>query len=360
MRKMFKFLLKLILVLALVACSSTKDEVPIEDIGDKLPVIVDNNSPENSGKILIAYFTWAENTVVENPAAIDVDASTSASVLLPGNASKMATWIQEQTGGDLFSIIVSENYSSDYDECLSRASYEKANNARPSLVNHVSNMDDYDTIFLGFPNWWYTLPMAIHSFIEEYDFSNKTVIPFVTHGTGGLSSTIRDLGAALPDSAKVLEPIGIYRNDIDSSQDVLLDWLVNLGFNKVEDDQEQISKNRKIIMKVNDESIEITLYDNAAANSLYQMLPLELTLEDYNQIEKIAYLPDELAIDSVIDSFDPNVGDFALYAPWGNLSIFYKDFRESEGLISLGRIESGIEIIAGLDSDITITLEALE
>lgn len=65
---------------------------------------------------------------------------------------------------------------------------EKAENARPELVSHVENMEQYDTIFLGFPNWWYTVPMAIYSFLEEYDFSGKTVIPFVTHGTGGLAS----------------------------------------------------------------------------------------------------------------------------------------------------------------------------
>lgn len=68
------------------------------------------------------------------------------------------------------------------------AAYEKAENARPELVSHVENMEQYDTIFLEFANWWYTVPMAIHSFLEEYDFSGKTVIPFVTHGTGGFAS----------------------------------------------------------------------------------------------------------------------------------------------------------------------------
>lgn len=81
-----------------------------------------------------------------------MDATTSASVLLPGNAAQIAAWIQQKAGGDLFPIIVSELYSSDYDECLDRAANEKAENARPELVNHVDNMDEYDVIFLGFPN----------------------------------------------------------------------------------------------------------------------------------------------------------------------------------------------------------------
>lgn len=179
--------------------------------------------------ILIAYFTWAENTYVENPDDVDIDAETSASVLPPGNAAKLAGWIQEETGGDLFSIVVTEPYSSDYDECLDRAADEKADHARPQLLFHVDNMEDYDIVFLGFPNWWYTVPMAVQSFLEEYDFSGKTVIPFVTHGTGGLSSTVNDVTAALPDSATVLEPVGVYRPEVDESRQKIQEWINRLG-----------------------------------------------------------------------------------------------------------------------------------
>ena len=183
----------------------------------------------SDSSILIAYFTWADNTQVENPDAVDVDATTSASVLPPGNAAKIAGWIQERTGGDLFSIIVEEPYSSDYDECLDRAADEKSEDARPTLASHVEDMDQYDTVFIGFPNWWYTIPMAVHSFLEEYDFDGKTVIPFVTHGTGGLASTIQDITADLPDS-EILEPIGVYRPEVDSSKPDVDAWLDSLGF----------------------------------------------------------------------------------------------------------------------------------
>ena len=173
---------------------------------------------EENSHILIAYFTWAENTYVENPEAVDVDATTSASVLPLGNAAKMAGWIQEEIGGDLFSIVVTKPYSSDYDECLDRAADEKADHARPELLYHVENMEDYDIVFLGFPNWWYTVPMAVHTFLEEYDFSGNTIVPFVTHGTGGLASTIKDITEDLPDSVTILEPIGVYRPEVDSSK----------------------------------------------------------------------------------------------------------------------------------------------
>lgn len=157
-----------------------------------------------------------------------MDATTSASVLPPGNAAKLAGWIQEETGGELFSIQVEEPYSSDYDECLARAAQEKAEDARPALRTHVEDMAEVDVIFLGFPNWWYTVPMPILTFVEEYDLSDKTIIPFVTHGTGGLSGTIRDLTQALPDSAEVLEPIGIYRLDVNDAQPRIKAWLEGL------------------------------------------------------------------------------------------------------------------------------------
>lgn len=202
---------------------STESDVSVS------PQAVEKNDGQH---ILIAYFTWAENTHVENPDEIDVDATTSASVLPPGNAAKLAGWIQEQTGGDLFSIVVKEPYSSDYDECLDRAAEEEAEDARPELVNHVENMEKYDIVFLGFPNWWYTVPMAVHSFLEEYDFTGKTVIPFCTHGTGGLAGTIQDIKKDLPDSAELRESIGVYRPDVDSAQKSINEWLAGMGYGK--------------------------------------------------------------------------------------------------------------------------------
>lgn len=186
---------------------------------------------QKTSRILIAYFTWADNTVVEDPGTVDVDATTSASVLAPGNAAKIAGWIQQEVGGNLFSIVVSEPYSSDYNECLNRAADEKANNARPALVNHIEGMENYDIVFIGFPNWWYTLPMAVLSFVEEYDFSGKIIVPFCTHGTGGLASTIQDLTAALPDDVTVLDPIGVYRPEVDTARTAVQAWVSELDLN---------------------------------------------------------------------------------------------------------------------------------
>lgn len=342
--------------------STSSPEEESEPVPDTAPAEPEGAAEEH---ILIAYFTWAENTEVAHPEEVGIDATISASVLLPGNAAKLARWIHQRVGGDLFSIIVTEPYSSDYDECLDRAADEKAANARPALVNHLENMEDYDIIFLGFPNWWYTLPMAIHSFLEEYDFSGKTVIPFCTHGTGGLAGTIRDLTAALPDSATVLEPIGVYRPEVDSSQGAVNQWLDRLGFDKTspEGQAEESSEEktaageRRFRLVAEGKEIYGSLYDTPAANDLWESLPLELSFEDYNGTEKIAYLPSPLTTQGEPDSFDPSPGDLCYYAPWGNICIFYRDFRNSSSLVSLGQLDSDIQWLAGQSGDFKMTME---
>lgn len=229
------FIKKIIFVLlSIIMLSCGNNDTQKKDyIVDSLETSQNINALNIKGtqnKILIAYFTWSDNTVVENPDSIDVDAETSASVLSPGNAELIANWIAEETGGDLFSIKTQNKYSSDYDECLNQARKERDNNERPALVERVNNIDDYDVIFLGFPNWWYTCPMAVFTFVESYDLSGKTIIPFCTHGTGGLSRTIRDLKNLLPDNCEVLEPIGVYRPEVKNSKSKVLDWLRNLGY----------------------------------------------------------------------------------------------------------------------------------
>ncbi len=197
---------------------------------DRQPV--DESEPPDNEKetnILIAYFTWAENTHVDDPDSVDVDATTSASVLMPGNVGLLAQWIAEETDGDRFSILTEQQYSSDYDTCLNRAIEEHDDGVRPAIKDHVDNMDDYDIVFLGFPNWWYSCPMAILTFIDEHDLSGKTIIPFCSHGTGGFAASLRDIGNELPDDCTVLEEFGAYRPEVASSKDKLLNWLSGLN-----------------------------------------------------------------------------------------------------------------------------------
>lgn len=154
-KKLTALFLCVVFIAALTACAGKNEgaaysEEPVvqsevETLYSETSEIGDRQAASLSGENKVD-----ENTHVENPEAVDVDATTSASVLPPGNTAKMAGWIQERVGGDLFSIVVEEPNSDDYDECLDRVADEKAENARPELVNHVENMQEYDVIFLGF------------------------------------------------------------------------------------------------------------------------------------------------------------------------------------------------------------------
>lgn len=176
--------------------------------------------------ILVAYFSWADNAILEE----DVDAVTSPSVIAPGNVQELAGWVQEQTGGDLFSIRVAEPYSSDWDECLSRANDERGEDARPELVENVENLDQYDTVFLGYPNWWYGVPMALLSFLEENDLSGKQVYLFCSHGTGGLADSVDIIEEAIPNAEISDNVFDCYEEDASSSQDEIQSWFGELGY----------------------------------------------------------------------------------------------------------------------------------
>ena len=177
--------------------------------------------------VLVAYFSWVDNAVIDG----EVDAVASPSVTAPGNVQQLAQWISERTGGDLFSIQVTEPYSSDWDACLERANQERAEDARPELTASVEQLERYDTVFLGYPNWWYGVPMALLSFLEENDLSDKQVYLFCSHGTGGLASSVEQIDEALPDSTALSENIfDVYEEDAASSQQDILAWLEERGY----------------------------------------------------------------------------------------------------------------------------------
>lgn len=113
----------------------------------------------------------------------------------------------------------------------------------------------------------------------------------------------------------------------------------------------------RVKLTINNEEMYITLDANKASKEFVEMLPLTVECEDYNNIEKIAHLTESLSTEGLPDGYTPKTGDFAYYAPWGNVSIFYKDFKYSNSLIKLGTFESGIERIASLNGDFIVTFE---
>lgn len=125
---------------------------------------------------------------------------------------------------------MTEPYPSDWDECLDRANEERAENARPELTAQVENMDDYDTVFIGYPDWWYGAPMAVLSFLEDYDFSGKQVYLFCSHGTGGLANSVEDISDSVSGGEISENVFDVYEEDAASSRDDIMDWLGQLGY----------------------------------------------------------------------------------------------------------------------------------
>ncbi len=142
-----------------------------------------------------------------------------------GNTEKVAQVIQSKTGGDLFKIETATPYSNVYREVTEVAKQEKADNARPALKNTVSDMAQYDVVFVGYPIWWYTAPMAVASFADSYDFSGKTVITFCTSGGSPISDSTPDMKAWFK-GANVVEGIRAYANDAAGTER----WLERLGY----------------------------------------------------------------------------------------------------------------------------------
>ena len=179
--------------------------------------------------LLVAYFSYAENAALPD----DVDASASASIqpwngALTGNTGVVADMIAQATGADLFSIRTVEQYPDTYDATLDQGQQEQSDGARPELATHLENLGSYDTIFLGFPNWWGYMPMAVYTFLDEVDLSGKTVIPFVTSGGSGFSNTISTIQQMEPQ-ATVQEGLSIGASSATGAQQQVESWLSELG-----------------------------------------------------------------------------------------------------------------------------------
>ena len=243
MRRWMAAALTVLLVLSFAACAGSRQEeqpasaeateqsqsASVQEEEEPASTEQQPEQPSNAQEsgVLVAYFSWADNAVIDG----EVDSVASPSVTAPGNVQQLAQWISERTGGDLFSIQVTEPYSSDWDACLERANQERAEDARPELTASVEQLGRYDTVFLGYPNWWYGVPMALLSFLEENDLSDKQVYLFCSHGTGGLASSVEQIDEALPDSTALSENIfDVYEEDAASSQQDILAWLEELGY----------------------------------------------------------------------------------------------------------------------------------
>ena len=214
MKKRIFSILAAALVLSLAACGSTTDPGPAEDAEQQTAASIQTNpsesagetaaaEPETDGGTLIAYFSWS------------------------GNTEQMAQAIRTETGGDLYQIEPAVPYTDDYDALLDIAQQEQAENARPELASPVENWDSYDVIFVGYPNWWSDAPMAVYTFLEAYDFTGKTLIPFNTSASGGFGRSLSGIEESAA-GANILEGLALTEGELGNVQGEVSSWLAGL------------------------------------------------------------------------------------------------------------------------------------
>ena len=189
----------------------------------------ESSDTESASHILIAYFSMPEDIDTEG---LDADAGASVVVTdgeVMGNVEYMAAIIQDTVGGDLFRIETVQQYPLEHEALVDQAAEEQDADARPELSTHIENPDQYDTIILGYPNWWGDMPQALYTFLEEYDFSGKTIIPFCPHGGSGFSRTESTIAELQPDAVVSENGLTISRNDVVGSAQQVADWVASLG-----------------------------------------------------------------------------------------------------------------------------------
>lgn len=211
---------------------TANDTDDIEPWLQRVGVIDTEESTETAeaanGNILVAYFSVMETD------GVDTVSGASRVVVgdeLLGNTEYIAQIIRRETGGELFAIETVQEYPTTHDPLLEFAYEERAENARPELATQIDNIDDYDVIFLGYPNWNADLPMPLYTFLEEYDFSGKTIIPFTTHGGSGFSRTIETISELQPGATVVSGGLSISRNNVSSAESDVVDWVNSLNLN---------------------------------------------------------------------------------------------------------------------------------
>lgn len=234
------------------------------------------------------------------------------------NIKLLANYIQQFTNGNL-SVIQTDGY------------YSYNQHKRDKLKI------DYETIFIGFPMGQNDIPTAAYNLLEKYDLSEKTIIPFYIGEEDDFYNIINKIKPFCPNANISNNSLFINSNNMDNAQSYINKWLENLNIPQTMP---------KLNIKVGSKNFKITLYNNAAVQSLINQMPMTLNMNDLNKNEKYFYLPNDLPSESEkIDNI--NTGDFMLYGS-DCIVLFYKDFPTSYNYTKLGYIENTLELAAAL------------
>ena len=302
--------------------------------------------------------TIINTTASEIPIPTTTPTSNSSLVVYfsnTGNTKSLAEKIAEITGSDIYELIPKTPYTSEdlnYNDNNSRANKEMNDEtARPEINGALENIANYDTILLGYPIWWGTCPRIINTFLESYDFSGKTIMPFCTSGSSNITTSVSVIKTACPD-ADVKEGM---RATSSASNEQIERWLNNNGFKK--DMNSQLSENNTLKILIGETILTATLADNSSVAALKELLaqkPLTINMSDYANFEKVGPLGTILPRND--EQITTEAGDLILYQ--GNSFVIYYD-TNSWNFTKLGKInnltgEQLREILGA--GDVTVTL----
>lgn len=377
MRKGLALMLGIILMFSLTACGTkTSQPEEIETIGsDDLTMTEEattdteletsesneESAKKNSRNILIAYFSRWGNTEYPD----DVDVTTSASIVVDGEnygtTEYVARMIQENVGGDLQLIQTQVPYPTDFDELRDLNHSEMEEGYLPALVESNLDISQYDTVFIGYPVWATEVPQAVLSFLNEYDLSEKTVVPFCTHdgyGAGGSYRTIREASHA----AELPEGLAIEAKDISSAEDIVSAWLKEIGITKESIGTENTET--AITITIGDTVLDGVIYDTALAQEIKEYFPLTISMSGFGGREYyggVDFYPAEENLMGGGNTFDN--GDITYCEAHHNMAVFYAQTHNpvlSVDVIPIGRVTSDLSVFENLDSREEITFSLAE
>ena len=247
-----------------------------------------------------------------------------------------------------------EPYDNDYNAMLERAQEELAAIRQgnfPPVKTSMENFDDYDIVFVGYPIWYGSMATPMQTFLHTHasKLAGKRIALFATSGSSGISASVSEARSLCPDATIIDRTLLLTSESLSQMATRVPVWLDEIGVSReeLEEPDTPAAISLKVNITVGDRTITATMEDNAAGRDFLSRLPLEVTLEDYNNTtEKIFYPDPRLTTEGVARGCAPTPGDITIYAPWGNVAIFCKNWSHSDDLIKIGRIDGdGIEVL---------------
>lgn len=369
MKRMLWILLTAMLSVSFTACGSeddpsqrvneqTADTVLTEEsLAETEQILESENLKQIEPKrnVLIVYFSRWGNTDFPS----DIDATTSASIVAEqdtryGTTEYVANMIADEIGGDLHRIETVTPYTADFEELRDVNHDEMAQNYFPELKESNLDISAYDTVFVGYPVWATSVPQAVLAFLNEYDLSGKTVIPFCTHDGYGAGNSYQEIAEA-SHAAVSLEGIAIQAQDVPDAKDTVANWLKDIGMADT-----NAASGTDIQITIGTVTLNGILYDTALAEEIKEYFPLTISAVEYGGREyygSVDFYPENL--EGGQKTFEN--GEITYCEAHHNMAIFYAQTDNpnlSVEVIPIGRVTSDLSVFDTLNDreDITFSL----